>query len=91
MDLEKRLAMHISKITAKKSSPVADMAAAVVQAAVQEQQQQLTQQHLALAVQAVQNSSNGVLVSEFFLLLFGFCIPETQLLNILKFPEQFSD
>ena len=70
VDLEKRLAMHFSKITAKKSSPVADMAAAVVQAAVQEQQQQLTQQHLALAVQAVQNSSNGVLVSEFFF-LFG--------------------
>ena len=40
-----------------------DMAAAVVQAAVQEQQQQLTQQQLALAVQAVQNSNNGALVS----------------------------
>ena len=94
IDLEKRLALQLSKITAKKSSPGAgggmavgialdrnpaqkmrdcrsrgtsahcmDMAAAVVQAAVQEQQQQLTQQQLALAVQAVQNSNNGALVS----------------------------
>ena len=103
IDLEKCLALQLSKITAKKSSPGAgggdvsaagiavvernpaglnpaqkmrdyrssrgtsahcmDMAAAVVQAAVQEQQQQLTQQQLALAVQAVQNSNNGALVS----------------------------
>ena len=101
IDLEKRLALQLSKITAKKSTPggdamasagiaagdkssagfdpaqkmrdyrssrgtsahCIDMAAAVVQAAVQEQQQQLTQQQLALAVQAVQNSNNGALVS----------------------------
>ena len=100
IDLEKCLALQLSKITAKKSSPggdvsagiavvdrnpaglnnpaqkmrdyrssrgtsahCMDMAAAVVQAAVQEQQQQLTQQQLALAVQAVQNSNNGALVS----------------------------